>query len=375
MDHAAGNRARSVIGGAVAAAGRPQRALWQRLALSLGALLVGLLLLDGALALFGAVPPEPIAQVGDQANQSRKHFVADLELGWRMRPGTSYRWRTEGQEFPFRADDRGFRIDERPNAPAPPAGAPLIALVGDSFTFGSGVAFADTYGARLADALGAAVLNRAQPGFGVDQMWRAAELEVLSGPPPDLLIVGLIQDDFQRTLHAYRAAEGFSKPRFKAERGRPVPSGREDNLGPLARILDRRSRTFTLWKTIDRRLGQQWGVGHWWELNAACLDALLDATQARGVRVLVVHIATVAGWRPFPALKELVAARAAVPGAAAFAGRSGPTVAFVDLAEGWAAPPQNAYYPRDGHLNAHGHDAVATLLANVVRRHWSDWPR
>ncbi len=340
---------------------RRRRSLGRRVALAVGALVAELLLIEAALRLFGLMPPEPRAQAGEHAERERKNFVADPELGWRMRPGTSFRWRTEGQEFPFLADARGFRIDERPDAPAAPTGAPRIALVGDSFTFGTGVIFADTFGAKLAAALGAAAENRAQPGFGVDQMWRTAELEVLRESPPDLLVVGLILDDFERTRHAYRQTEGFSKPRFRVADGRPVRSGPEDNLRGLERFLDEQSRLFTLGEAVMRRLGEQHGIGDWWQLNAACLAALFDAAGRARVPVLVVHITTVAGWRPFPALRELVDGVA-------------PSVALVDLAEEWATPPEGAYYPLDGHLNATGHAALAALLAEKVRLRFPAWP-
>jgi len=340
---------------------RRRRSLGQRLGLAGAALVVELLLIEAALGLIGLMPPEPRAQAGEHADRERKNFVADPELGWRMRSGANFVWRTEGREFPFRADARGFRIDERPDAPVAPASAPRIALVGDSFTFGTGVTFADTFGAKLAAALGAVAENRAQPGFGVDQMWRTAELEVLPDAPPDLIVVGLILDDFERTRQAYRHAEGFNKPRFRLEDGRLVRSGPADNLSGIGRFLDERSRLFTLGEAVARRLGEQHGIGDWWRLNAACLTALFDAAAAARVPVLVVHIATVAGWRPFPALRALVEEAA-------------PAVALVDLATEWGTPPEGAYYPLDGHLNATGHAVLAALLAEKVRQHFPAWP-
>jgi hypothetical protein len=338
-----------------------RRRIAKRLALAVGALIAELLLIEAALSGLSLMPPEPRAQVGEHADRERKNFVADPEIGWRMRPGASFRWRTEGEEFPFLADSQGFRIDERPGVPAAAPGAPRIALVGDSFTFGTGVTFADTYGARLSAALGAVAENRAQPGFGVDQMWRTAERFVLREAPPDLLVVGVILDDFERTLHAYRHAEGFNKPRFRLDDGRPVLSGVADNLSGIERFLDQSSRLYTLGEAVMRRLGQQHGVGEWWELNAACLSALFAAARAASVPVVVVHIATVAGWRRFPALGELVAG-------------AGSDVALVDLAVEWATPPEGAYYPLDGHLNATGHAALADLLVRSVRGRWGDWP-
>ncbi|MBL8843710.1 MAG: SGNH/GDSL hydrolase family protein [Planctomycetes bacterium] len=352
------------LGGSEARARRGGRS-WKRVALALSAVLLELLLLEAGLALFGVLPPEPRAQVGEYRNHERKRFDADPDFGWRMKPGTSFRWRTEGQEFPFLADAAGFRIDERPDAPTAVPGAPRIALLGDSFTFGTGVHFHETFGAQLAASLGGVAENRAQPGYGIDQIWQVAEKVVLAGPPPDLLVVAVILDDFERTLHAYRHAEGFNKPRFRVVDGRPVPSGAEHNLGPLARFVDRTSRLATLWKAVERRFGQKWGVGAWWELNRACLDALFDAAARRGVRVLVVHLATAAAWRPFPALRQLVERRRA----------AGEAITSCDLAVQWQSAPADAFWPEDGHLNAVGHAKVAELLAAQVRSTWPDWPR
>ena len=51
---------------------------------------------EAALALFGLAEPAPRTNVGERENRRHAHFVADAELGWRMRPGASFEWQVDG---------------------------------------------------------------------------------------------------------------------------------------------------------------------------------------------------------------------------------------------------------------------------------------
>jgi hypothetical protein len=103
------------------------------------------------------------------------------------------------------------------------AAAPIqhrIAIVGDSFTFGLEVPYEDTWGPQLEIALGLEwqVLNFGVDGYGVDQAFLKYQLNVLAWHP-DIVILGVIEDDFRRTMGVYGFLTfpgwlPFPKPRF-----------------------------------------------------------------------------------------------------------------------------------------------------------------
>ena len=104
-----------------------------------------------------------------------------------------------------------------------------IALVGDSFTFGLEVAFEQTWGQELARILGdgAQVLNFGVDGYGVDQAVLRYRRDVVAWHP-DVVILGLIHDDFRRALCVYGflcfpgSEIPFAKPRFVSDVEKPV---------------------------------------------------------------------------------------------------------------------------------------------------------
>ena len=112
-----------------------------------------------------------------------------------------------------------------------------IALVGDSYTFGEGVAYEETWGYRMQQQLGGRcqVLNFAVGGYGVDQMY-LRYLKDVRAWHPDLVILGFINHDVIRTMAIYTflmfpdGGMPFAKPRFVLHDGdlevlnKPLPS-------------------------------------------------------------------------------------------------------------------------------------------------------
>ena len=184
-------------------------------------------------------------------------LVADPELGWTIAPN-----RTSGDynlDFVRRvlAQRRAECADGAPTAPRPAeetrdreiyqssaeglrsarAGTVLareparrrIALVGDSFTFGLEVRYDQTWGQELARILGdgTQVLNFGVDGYGVDQAVLRYRRDVVAWNP-DLVILGIIHDDFRRALCVYGflcfpgSEIPFAKPRFVSDAEKPV---------------------------------------------------------------------------------------------------------------------------------------------------------
>jgi hypothetical protein len=159
---------------------RPCRPVFRgrRAALALGALLASLAACDRA--------PDTVAPTSGTARGLPFASSAKFDL--------------QSAEFQVevRTNELGFR--GAPVAPAA-AGRVRIAAIGDSFTFGWGVAETEAWPARLEARLrkkgiGADVLNLGSPGAGPREYAEIAE-RLLPVLEPDLVVVGLVQgDDF-----------------------------------------------------------------------------------------------------------------------------------------------------------------------------------
>jgi hypothetical protein len=297
-----------------------------------------------------AFRPQPREEVGVRSNQERPNFIGDTDIGWRMRSNVTFTWESGAFRIVVRADDRGFRIDEHPTPAAPQSRR--IAFIGDSFTFGTGVAFVETFASRCAQELGAVALNRAQPGFGIDQMWATCDRYVLP-EHPDIIVVAFIVNDFDRSLTAYRETEGFNKPVFKLVHGELERKTAADCMDPVTRFLDRRSHLFALGRLVARNHGRFHGTGEWFDVNAACLEAMGRAARAEGIPLLIVHIPQRGAWRDFPALEARLR-------------RGG--IEYFDLASCFSTEPAVLYRPPHNHPTAPGHALIGAAIATEIRQ-------
>lgn len=160
-------------------------------------------------------------------------FAFDDQLGWVPRPG----YRSEpGAEAGVEIGPDGLRSNGAPR----PAGQPLLA-VGDSFTFGDGVADSQSWPAALERRLGLPVLNGGASAYGFDQSVLRAE-RLLASRAVRGLVVALIRDDVRRCqLSAFC---GWRKPWFDVVDGRLVAHGpvpRAFASWPLLEALSTRS--------------------------------------------------------------------------------------------------------------------------------------
>jgi len=321
------------------------RSMLRFLVLTAG-LLVSLALAEALLLLIPRFAPQPRRVVGEIPDRGSRHLVADPALGWKMLPNHEWLSDTEEYQVRYRSNAQGFR-DERGDAREKPH---RIALVGDSLTFGHGVEFDQTYGALLEAQLPeTAVDNFGLPAFGLDQIWRSLA-EVALPARPDLVIVGFIADDFERSLTAFRSDVGFNKPTFVLRDGRLASQTPADAPPGWIRFLDRHSRLFVGAKEVVHLAGVRFGIGSWWEPNRAILDAMRADCAAAGTPVLFVYLPMAKGLR-FPALSAYMEETGA---------------SFLDL--GSQTAPGELHFPLDGHPNPAGHRFVAdALLAWIAR--------
>jgi hypothetical protein len=289
--------------------------------------------------------PEPRILVGERANRPSRHFLADSLIGWRMvasidLPDTNL----DGATAVYHSNERGFR---RPDSLAAHSRSDrTIVLVGDSFTFGVGLDYGSTFAGLAEHALsGTRVVNLAMPGFGMDQMWMTVRHYALPLRPA-LIVVGFIDDDFDRSLTAYRQFEGMNKPTFVVDDGRLRKATPADRASFLTAALDHHSSLWALGRVVARRLAYSRPVGDWWTVNRTIIDSLSADCERAGAHVVFVRIPA-RGTRPrFQVLRNYMT-KAGHP--------------LIDLADPTHVPPE-IFFPRDGHINAAGHRYVADSL-------------
>jgi lysophospholipase L1-like esterase len=141
--------------------------------------------------------------------------VHDDVLGWTVGPARS------SHDGLYASSIEGLRSATPGESLAPLRARRRIAIVGDSYTFGMGVPFADTWGEALRRRLGDdfVVLNFGVDGYGVDQACLRYREDARAWKP-DLVILGLIAHDVYRSTVVYPFISfptwqfPFSKPRL-----------------------------------------------------------------------------------------------------------------------------------------------------------------
>lgn len=272
-------------------------------------------------------------------------------------------------EYLYQHNRAGFRdVDHEPSKPA---GTFRIVGLGDSFTYGVGVAFDETYLRRLEHAL-----NERSEGHstveiikaGIPRFFPEAERILLERDlfqyAPDLIVVGFVPNDLGDTVEGLDAvttdASGFLLSR--------------DGLGAWAVGPYRRShlcrivlRAFSRRRTSSRELNDRdiYRAGGAYEQAWRQIEAeygrMSDDAAARGARLLIVHIPQGGHWsdaRKYPAtrLSQWAAAH---------------HVEFVDTLPALQAAASSGlrlYYEKDGHPTPAGHAVIAqTVLDHLAR--------
>jgi lysophospholipase L1-like esterase len=316
-------------------------------ALLAGTALACLLLAEVALRFFPGFDPLPRVDPGERANRPHQAFAPDPELGWRMRPNIRHERDTDEFHVVYASNAQGFRAAADFDVAETRR---LIAVVGDSVTFGQGVALEQTWGARVAAGLPQAVAyNFAMPGFGIDQMWLAVRSQALPRHP-DLVIVAFINDDFARSLSAWRADLGMAKPSFVVEDGALRPAPVDDRPAAPRRFVEDHSQVWALARRVGRLIALRLPVGEWWTLNAALLDAIRADCDTAGTPVLFVYLPG-KGARAFPTLSTHMR-------------RTG--AAFLDLGQPGTAP-DGLHFETDRHPNVRGHRWIADRVLEWIR--------
>lgn len=284
---------------------------------------------------------------GDREPAEGAH--TDPYIGWHMVPHEALKSKTDEFDVVYRTNAQGFRgrdlefeADNR-----------RMVFVGDSFTFGIGVAVDAAFPSLVEKGVdNARAYNLGIPAFGLDQMMLALEHYGLP-LKPHLVVLSFIVDDFERSLTAYRKKGDMwlQKPLFTLDDDRLVLMTTENRPGVFWSFMEQKTRVFRAWRRIERRLNRDLAIGHRWKINRAIFKATRDACNAAGASLLVVYIRErdLTGTYGFfkDAFKEL-------------------NIAFLDLSQRPAKDEAPLYYRSDPHFNPAGHRFAAQAIIETI---------
>lgn len=339
---------------------------------ALWVLVTGVLALVGvelAVRALGLAPPLP----GQYAL-----FVEDPFLPHRLKPNSIIEGRALTGEFDFRYEHNSLGFRDREIALHKPEGTFRILGLGDSFTYGIGVAREDLYLTRLERMLNAReghhprveVVNAAIPRF-----FPEAERLLLEhygiDLQPDLVLVAFVPNDVTDTHLGLRAIRVLPDGRLISNHGMELL----EELGPRMLLLYQRSqalripvRRYLTWRIQDENPmhpAEVYRAGglheRAWEEVERQYERMLELTLANGAEFACVHLPSSGPWDEstgYPALRL-----------AAWAERHGAVCLDALPAMGATPDPQALFWPKDLHPTAAGHELIARVVYEGLVAH------
>ncbi|MBM3989357.1 MAG: hypothetical protein FJ294_15545 [Planctomycetes bacterium] len=330
-------------------------AKWRRRVATLTAASIGsLALAEVALRVWEPFPRDLPWYPGDRTPEPslKESTVVDPALGWHFAANAVIDDQSPEFHHAYRCNELGFREALHGASDAP--NATHVAFVGDSFTFGIGVATQEIFVERLAaEHAGVRVSNFGMAGFGVDQMWRAL-VEVALPREPDVVVASFIVDDLTRSMTCFRYRNGWAeKPTYVLDDGELAPMTETNAPGVLSRFVEQRLYLAEAWRRASRKFGLDHGCGERFELNLRIFEAMHEACEARGSTLVVVHLPDRGAWKPLPAFAESLAELG---------------VRYFDLGASSVSDPAALFYRKDPHFNAAGHVVAAREIGAYLER-------
>ena len=327
-------------------------------------------------------------------------IVYDELLGWRLKPYWSGEHRHHDYRTQYQINRDGFRGEvASPNADN-------IAIYGDSFSFGLGVADGETFTAVLNAKSNDVTLNYSVPGYSTDQELLSFKQTPLSTITDAIFVIYLGNDIFDN-MRAYPLQAAYGKPYFELrqaepEAGRlvlkntPVPrtskpaAAQKDSIAKIVLGDSVGSSGFAGWLSrleLSKRLGifQQAGVtkidfdGRFSEqlvLFTTLIEAASAHAAANGVDF---HVALLPG-RSYVTMPLSLSAQyqeyfrqQIVASISEGNASKRHDINILDLSQplrrAASASSVDLYFPHEGHLTAAGHNHVADELNRyLVRR-------
>lgn len=319
----------------------------RKLFLGLAGTVIALLVAEGMFWIqTGSLPPGPLYP-GDVIAEPDATF--DALVGWKLPPSKVIDEQNADYSVQYRSNPQGFRSPH--NFDRLRGRTRRLVFVGDSYTFGSGVALEDTFASLLGNAWRRTrSFNLGIGAFGVDQMWLTLRHYGLA-LEPDLVVLSFIRNDLDRSLTAYRKDHIWrEKPLFRIGKGRLQRVEPKDRPPAIWRFLQQKSRLFGLARKVESSLGRRFAVGYRWRLNRAIFEQIRDDCRTVAVPLLVVHLP--------------VNRRHEVPMFAPEFEAMG--IEFLDLTPLLPENAEDLYFPSDHHFNDRGHRFAAEAIREAI---------
>lgn len=264
---------------------------------------------------------------------------ADPELVYEMAPGGS----TTMWGVSIRINDDGFRGRDVDSARA----GPRVLVLGDSVTFGHGVADADLFTSRLEAELvpewpGIMVLNRGVTGYSTAQELRLLETRGLA-ERPDLVIVAYVLNDPD-------IADGGLATHFGYRSEWEVVRHLRAAYRHVARRLTSQPERYEYHNRVH--------AANWPKIEAN-FQRLTDLGRANGFAVWLVLVPVLELWDEYPwiALHAEVRKRAEAAG-----------MKVLDARDAFAGKRPEDLRLDAWHPNVEGHRLLASLISDEMRR-------
>jgi len=316
------------------------------LAVGVASVLGALTLLEVGLRLSGSFEPRPRLFPGDI--EVVPDPFSDPFVGWKLEPDARIPERQAEYSVTYRTNPQGFRS---PYDFSRPKTKRRIAFLGDSFTFGSGVADDETFAALIdAELPETQVFNYGIGAFGIDQMWMTLRHYALRSEP-DVVVVAFIRSDLERSLTAYRNGHIWRwKPTFTLDGGELRPLTAADRPAAWWWNPTRGLRLAELWRRTDATLTLKHAWTRHWRLNRALFEAMKADCDAAAVPLVVVHL-PVNRRHAFPIFEGEMDSLGIVAR---------------DLAPIFPADGDKLFYRLDHHFNRGGHRLAANLVLDLL---------
>ncbi len=185
--------------------------------------------------------------IGPELPKQYSQMEEDLYIPWRPKPNSIVEGTSQSGEFEFRYEHNSLGFRDVEHTLEKPEDTFRILRVGDSFTYGAGTDFENTYLFKLERALNTPSTNKRKVEIikaGISRFWTEPERELVEhyGLPfnPDLIMAGFTLNDVIDTRFGLR---------LEVQQGYLI-NHHSSKLGPIGVWLSRNSRFFRLISSV-----------------------------------------------------------------------------------------------------------------------------